>query len=75
MKMSMRKSSFLKGAFIATLGIVITKLLGVLFVIPFHAVIGEKGGALYGYAYTIYLVFMSLSSAGISTLPLEELPN
>lgn len=62
---TMRKSTFLKGAFIATLGIVITKLLGVLYVIPFHAVIGEKGGALYGYAYTIYLVFMSLSSAGI----------
>ena len=36
-----------------------------MYVIPFHAVIGEKGGALYGYAYTIYLVFMSLSSAGI----------
>ena len=62
---TMYKSTFLKGAFIATLGIVITKLLGVLYVIPFHAIIGEKGGALYGYAYTIYLVFISISSAGI----------
>ncbi len=62
---TMNKNSFVKGAFIATLGIVITKILGILYVIPFHAVIGEKGGALYGYAYSIYLVFMSLSSAGI----------
>ena len=62
---TMNKNSFVKGAFISTLGIVITKVLGILYVIPFHAVIGEKGGALYGYAYSIYLVFMSLSSAGI----------
>lgn len=64
-KNGIRKSSFIKGAFIATLGIVLTKILGIIYVIPFHAVIGEHGGALYGYAYTIYLLFMSLSSAGI----------
>lgn len=62
---TMKKSTFVKGAFITTLGIVIAKILGILYVIPFHAVIGEKGGALYGYAYTIYVVFMSLSTAGI----------
>lgn len=62
---TMKKSSFIKGAFITTLGIVITKILGILYVIPFHSIIGETGGALYGYAYTIYLLFMSLSSAGI----------
>lgn len=64
-KVSVQKSSFIKGAFIATLGIVLTKILGIVYVIPFHAVIGDCGGALYGYAYTIYLLFMSLSSAGI----------
>ena len=64
-KVSMQKSGFIKGAFIATLGIVLTKILGIVYVIPFHAIIGEEGGALYGYAYTIYLLFMSLSSAGI----------
>ena len=61
----MKKSTFVKGAFITTLGIIITKILGIIYVIPFHAVIGDEGGALYGYAYTIYLLFMSLSSAGI----------
>ena len=62
---TMRKSNFVKGAFITTLGIVIAKILGIIHVIPFHAVIGEKGGALYGYAYTIYSVFMSIATAGI----------
>ena len=62
---TMKKSTFVKGAFITTLGIIITKILGIIYVIPFHAVIGDEGGALYGYAYTIYLIFMSLSSAGI----------
>lgn len=64
-KKLMSKSNFIRGAFITTLGIVITKILGILYVIPFYAVIGDEGGALYGYAYTIYLLFMSLSSAGI----------
>lgn len=62
---TMKKSTFIKGAFITTLGIIITKILGILYVIPFHAVIGEVGGALYGYAYTIYLLFMAISTAGI----------
>ena len=62
---SMRKNNFITGAFVATLGIVITKILGILYVIPFHSIIGDKGGALYGYAYTIYLFFMSISTAGI----------
>ena len=62
---TMRKNSFVKGAFITTLGIVIAKIMGILYVVPFHSIIGEKGGALYGYAYTIYTVFMSIASAGI----------
>ena len=62
---TMRKSTFVKGAFITTLGIILSKILGIIYVIPFHAMIGEKGGALYGYAYTIYAVFMSLATAGI----------
>ena len=62
---TMKKNSFVAGAFITTLGIVISKVLGIVYVIPFHSVIGEQGGALYGYAYTIYSLFMSLATAGI----------
>ena len=62
---TMKKTGFVTGAFVSTFGIVVTKILGILYVIPFYAIIGDSGGALYGYAYTIYLLFMSLSSAGI----------
>ena len=61
----MKKNSFINGALIATIGIVITKFLGIIYVIPFYAIIGESSIALYGYAYTIYNLFLSLSTVGI----------
>lgn len=61
----MKKETFLKGAFIATVCIVFSKILGVLYVIPFHAIIGERGGALYGYAYSLYTLFLTLSTVGL----------
>lgn len=60
----MKKNSFIGGAFIATLGIIIVKVIGLLYVIPFNMIIGEQGGALYGYGYNIYNLFLSISSAG-----------
>ena len=64
-KKSLTKNTFVQGAFISTLGIVISKILGIIYVIPFHAIVKEQGGALYGYAYTIYSLFLALSTAGI----------
>ena len=61
----MKKNSFMQGAFIATLGIVLSKILGIIYVIPFYAIIGDQGGALYGYAYSIYSIFLGISQAGI----------
>ena len=61
----MKKNSFINGALIATLGIVLTKFLGIIYVIPFYSIIGESSIALYGYAYTIYNLFLSLSTVGI----------
>ena len=61
----MKRNSFLGGAVIATLGIVVTKAIGLLYVIPFYAIIGTQGGALYSYAYSIYAIFLSLSNSGI----------
>ena len=61
----MKKNNFLQGAFIATLGIVLSKILGIIYVIPFYSVVGSQGGALYGYAYSIYTIFLGISQAGI----------
>lgn len=62
---TMKKNSFVSGAFITTLGIVLAKILGIIYVIPFYSIIGNEGGALYGYAYTIYSLFMSFATLGI----------
>lgn len=61
----LKKSSFIEGTFIATLAIVITKILGIIYVIPFYATVGVKGGALYAYAYNIYVLFLDVSTAGL----------
>ncbi len=61
----MKKNSFLEGTIIATLALVFTKILGMLYVIPFYAIIGSQGSSLYSYAYNIYLIFLSISQAGI----------
>ena len=62
---TMKKNSFIKGAFIATFAIFASKFLGIIYVIPFYSIIGEQNGSLYGYAYTIYNLFLALSTVGI----------
>lgn len=61
----MKKNSFVEGTFIATFAIIIVKVLGALYVIPFYRIIGESGGALYSYAYNVYNLFLNISTAGI----------
>lgn len=61
----MKKSSFVEGTIIATLSIVFVKILGMLYVIPFYAMVGVQGAALYAYAYNIYIIFLDISSAGL----------
>ena len=63
--MKLKKNTFIQGAFIATLGIVISKILGIIYVIPFYALIGTQGGALYSYAYSIYNIFLNLATLKI----------
>lgn len=61
----MKRDNFLKGAFVATLCIIITKLMGVIYVIPFYDVVGSRGSVLYGSAYNIYAIFLNLSTIGL----------
>ena len=61
----MKKTSFLAGAAISTIGIIICKVIGLIYVIPFYAIIGVAGGALYSYAYSIYNMFLNLATSGI----------
>ncbi len=61
----MKKNGFIEGTLIATSIIIIIKILGMLYVIPFYQIVGSDGTALYSYAYNIYLIFLSISSAGL----------
>lgn len=61
----MKRSSFIEGTFIATLAIIIVKILGMLYVIPFYAIVGTEGAALYSYAYNIYNIFLDISTVGL----------
>lgn len=61
----MKKSSFVEGTFIATFAIIFVKILGMLYVIPFYAIVGTSGAALYAYAYNIYNIFLDISIVGL----------
>lgn len=61
----MRKNSFVEGTFIAYGAIVISKLMGALYSIPFYQMIGDQGGVIYSCAYSIYVLFLDISTSGV----------
>lgn len=50
---------------ILTIAAVISRLMGVLFIIPFYWLTGEDGAYLYANAYTIYVIMLSISTLGL----------
>jgi O-antigen/teichoic acid export membrane protein len=55
----------MKGAMILSLSMFVTRLLGLLYVIPFQRMVGPGGLALYAYAYVPYSLLVTLSTLGI----------
>lgn len=58
-------SKLLRGTFILTLGTIISKVLGLFYVIPFYAIVDDYGTALYSYSYIPYTIFISVATAGV----------
>lgn len=55
-----------RGTFLITLSILITKVLGVLFIIPFYAIVGgEENLAPFNYAYQPYNIAIAVATAGV----------
>ena len=50
----MKRNSFVEGTVLASFSLIFIKILGAVYVIPFYSIVGELGGALYSYAYTVY---------------------
>lgn len=61
----MKKNSFVEGTIFASLSYLIIKILGAVYVIPFYAIVGTLGGALYSYAYTVYSLIINMCTIGI----------
>lgn len=61
----LKKNTFIQGTLITSIILIIIKILGALYVIPFYKIIGSNGGTLYSYAYNIYNLFLNISTAGI----------
>lgn len=57
--------NLLKGTFILSISMWLSKLLGFIYVIPFIAMVGVYGNILYEYAYKPYAIMLSVSSLGI----------
>jgi len=57
-------NKLLRGTLILTLGTYISRFLGIIYVIPFFALVDETGGALFQYGYVQYTVFLSIATMG-----------
>lgn len=60
------KNELVRGTFLISLSILITKILGLIYIIPFYAIIGgEKNLVPFNYAYTPYNIAIAIATAGI----------
>ncbi|MCD4839538.1 polysaccharide biosynthesis protein [Neobacillus sedimentimangrovi] len=59
------QSKLLRGTFILTFGTILSKILGLIYVIPFFQIVGREGTVLYQYSYVPYTIFISIATAGI----------
>ena len=59
------KNMFLSGVFILTVSNIIIKVIGLMFKIPLTNIIGDSGMGYFNSAYTIYVWFYMISTAGL----------
>lgn len=60
-----KKQSIVFGGLISSAGILISKILGLVYVIPLNMIAGSPNMQYYGYAYNIYSYVLNVSIAGI----------
>ena len=61
----MNKRSLILSGLTSSLGIFITKAIGILYVSPFTQIAGQENTAFYSYGYTFYDFMLQLAIAGI----------
>lgn len=61
----MKKDSLFKGTAMLSISLILTKILGAIYLIPFYQIIGgEEQMALYNYGYSYYATILEISAAG-----------
>ncbi len=61
----MKKDSLFKGTAILSISLILTKVLGAVYLIPFYQIIGgEEQMALFNYGYSYYATILEISGAG-----------
>lgn len=61
------ENKIIKGAKIATIGLLITKALGILYVIPMNAMLSSDAMGVYGISYIQYAFFIQITLVGFPT--------
>ncbi|WP_405100502.1 oligosaccharide flippase family protein [Oceanobacillus sp. FSL H7-0719] len=58
-------SNMVRGSMLLTVATFLSKFLGLIYLIPFNALVGAEGGMLYNFAYVPYNIMLSISTIGI----------
>ena len=62
----LKKDSLFKGTAILSISLILTKVLGAVYLIPFYQIIGgEEQMALFNYGYSYYATILEISAAGV----------
>ncbi|MCK0471260.1 polysaccharide biosynthesis protein [Halalkalibacter sp. APA_J-10(15)] len=61
----MSDQKLLRGTMLLTAATMISKVLGLIYIFPFTAIVGSTGVALYNYGYLPYMVLLSLATLGV----------
>ena len=62
----LKKDSLFKGTAILSISLILTKILGAVYLIPFYQIIGgEEQMALFNYGYSYYATILEVSAAGV----------
>ena len=65
MARKLKTNSFAESTMIMYLAIIITKILGAIYMVPFKPLVGESSLFVYNCAYSIYSLFFDISTSGI----------
>lgn len=60
-----KRQNLVKGAMILSIGVLVSRIIGMVYRIPIRNILGDEGNSLYGVAYGIYAVILTLTAIAI----------